>query len=133
MFWKLPAIELCSENTHISSLLCPEQVGQSTWGDCVSLHKRCVPPPLLHPFMIFISCSFTSTRHLLRISHHPTQLMWVLLPWQGCILRHNDNLRQEGTLCCDTALKGEATAVLPPCCSTSHSPAGVSSTLGSVR
>lgn len=36
-------------------------------------------------------------------------------------------------MCCDTALKGEATAVLPPCCSTSLPPAGVSSTLGSVR
>lgn len=36
-------------------------------------------------------------------------------------------------MCCDTALKGEATAVLPPCCSTSRPPAGVSSTLGSVR
>lgn len=36
-------------------------------------------------------------------------------------------------MCCDTALKGEATAVLPPCCSTSLSPASVSSTLGSVR
>lgn len=136
MFWKLAAAKICCEKKHIS-LLSRLGTAEHLGPLCIFIVFPCISilffSPLLHSFMIFLLCSFTSIRDLLPIPYYPTQLIWVILPWQSCSSWHNDNLRQKGTLCCDTALKGEATAVLSPCCITTSSPAGVSSTLGSAR
>lgn len=56
-----------------------------------------------------------------------------LLSCQISEFRCSDDPREERTVSCDTALKGEVTTVPSLCCSAVLCPAGVSSTLGSVR